>query len=201
MDADAETLRARGIEVGERMEFGRYVIMPDFRADRTKTTAFAIHDNLWPRMSAFVCQQHKRSVLEARMWLRHPNTARCISQVVVMAPPHRQPAVAAKYARMYGAGAIIPHPAGFTVQTGAGTIDVLDREGVEFGYGPLPPALARETEPCCVAIHVQVESTHAVRPILNASGIAHDASCGRVVVRDAERFGNTFLVFDSLSRR
>lgn len=196
---DAARLADRGLTIQGRMEYGRYAMLPGMKPARTRTTSFVAHDPAFPRLTTLICQQHRRDVLEPERFLQHPNTASGVCQITILAARTTHPMLEAHYATIYGPDAVARRSGGFGVRTGSGMIVVMDQPSVEFAYGAVPPALTAETRPVCIATHVQVQSSQAVLPFVRRSGFAHEAIGGRVVVQDAEAFGNTYLVFEGRS--
>lgn len=196
-DADVRTVGERGIACQGGIEFGRDITLPDGRPDRTSTSLRIIHDPDLPRLSNFVCQQHRRDLIEVPKWLEHPNGATGICQVTVMASEQDQPRVRTRMARLYGEQAIATQDHGFSVRTGNGSFVILTAAAVEDAYGSMPPGLASETRPCWIAIHVRVPAIDGVLPFLDAGNVSRTLRGGRLVVEPPGAYGNVLLVFDA----
>ncbi|MEO3433279.1 VOC family protein [Inquilinus sp. CAU 1745] len=194
-DGDEAALRDRGIACQGTIEFGRDVTLPDAGADRTATTLKIIHDPALPRLSNFLCHQHRPDLIYVPAWMDHPNGAFGIRQVTILAAEADQPRVRRRLAGLYGESAIFDLPGGFGARTGNGEFIVGDRKAVEARYGRLPAALARESQPCYVAIHVRVGDLDAVEPLLKMGGAAYRRSGDSITLTDAEAHGNTWLAF------
>ncbi len=196
-DADAAAVQARGLVCQGGIEFGRDIVLPDGRPERTATSLRVLYDPDLPRLSNFICQQHRRELIEVPAWLEHPNGATGICQVTVLASPSDHPRVRSRMAGLYGEAALVDMSGGFAVRTGNGAFVVCGLDAVEAAYGLLPAALAGETQPCCVAVHVRVPSLDGVLPILEREAVDLVRRGERVTVGPAEAFGNVFIVFDA----
>ena len=196
-EADVAELARRGIVSQGRIDFGRDIVLPDGRADRTATSLFILDDPELPRLSNFICQQHRRDLIQVPRWMEHENGATGLCQVTICASSADQPRVRRRLAGLYGEHAIEARADGFSAITGNGTFVVCDRAGAEARYGTLPAALAAETEPCCIAIHLRASSLSRVTARLDAAGVARARSGERITVLPAEDYGNVFLVFDA----
>lgn len=194
-EGDEAVLRERGIVCQGTIEFGRDVTLPDGGRDRTATTLKIIQDPALPRLSNFLCHQHRPDLIYVPTWMDHPNGASGIRQVTILAANADQPRVRRRLAGLYGESAIFDLTDGFGARTGNGDFIVGDRQAVEARYGELPAALAGETQPCYVAIHVRVADLDAVEPFLKAAGAAYRRSGDGIALTDAEAYGNTYLAF------
>lgn len=192
---DEAALRGRGIACQGTIEFGRDVTLPDGGTDRTATTLKIIHDPALPRLSNFLCHQHRPDLIYVPAWMDHPNGALGIRQVTILAAEADQPRVRRRLAGLYGGEAIFDLSGGFGARTGNGDFVVGDRKAVEARYGELPAALAGERQPSYVAIHVRVADLDAVEPFLKAAGAAYSRSDDNITLTNAEAYGNTWLAF------
>ena len=61
--ADAQHAQNAGFVVAGHLEFGRDVELPDGTSDRTKTTLALLPDASFPRLSFFLCQQHRPDLI------------------------------------------------------------------------------------------------------------------------------------------
>lgn len=193
--ADAATVQARGIACQGSIGFGRDVVLPDGTPDRTATTLAILADPDLPRLSNFICQQHRPELIYVPRWLSHANGATGIHQVTIRAESQDQPRVRRRLEGLYGARSVTPSPGGFTARTGNGCFMAADAATLATTYGPLPDSLHADPQPCCVAIHVTVADTAALLPFLYAAGTALRQVEDRIHLTDATAFGNVFLVF------
>ncbi|GGF42290.1 hypothetical protein GCM10011611_55900 [Aliidongia dinghuensis] len=192
---DVEIVQRRGIVSQGTIAFGRDVVLPDGRPDRTATTLKILYDPALPRLSNFICQQHRPELIYVPQWLSHPNGANGISRVTILARPEHQEKVRTRLSGLYGAEAIFDHPGGFGARTGNGVFVVADRAAVEKIYGALPVSLRDAAEPCCIAIHVTVSSVARVIPFLDAAEAEYRRDGNEISLVDAEAYGNVFLAF------
>jgi hypothetical protein len=196
-EADAAVVTGRGIPSQGGIEFGRDVVLPDGRTDRTATTLRILAAPEFPRLSNFICQQHRPDLIYVPRWMEHANGAAGICQVTILADVRDQPRVCKRFCRLYGEGAVTPEGStGFSVRTGNGRFLVLEQTGAEALYGELPAVLVKETQPCCISIHVRVASlSSAVRHVV-AGGVQPLARTDRLAILPPEFLGNTFLAFE-----
>jgi hypothetical protein len=199
-EADAGIVTARGITCQGTINFGRDIRLEDGRHDRTSTTLKILVDPKLPRLGNFAVQQHRPDLIFRPDWLLHPNGAIGIHQVTIMAEPAHWPAVRQRLAGLYGDSALFQNAEGFGARTGNGRFVVLDKAAVERTYAPLPPELAAEPRPCCVAIHITVPDTKNVLSFLASAGAAFTTAGSQVRLRDAKPYGNVFLAFDTAPR-
>lgn len=196
-EGDAALVMARGIACQGTIAFGREVTLPDGRADRTATTLKILHDNQYPRLSNFICQQHRPDLIYVPQWMDHPNGTTGICQVTILAPTDVQTAVRERFAGLYGSGAIMALQRGFAVVTGNGCYVVGARPFIEEAYGALPAELVDAAPPFCLAIHVRAPDLSTILPFVRASGMNFREVPGKVILTDAADNGNVFLVFDA----
>lgn len=196
-EGDAAIVMARGIECQGTIEFGRDVTLPDGRTDRTATTLKILHDRTFPRLTNFICQQHRPDLIYVPKWMEHPNGTNGICQVTIMAPPELQAVVRNRFVGLYGSDALVDMPRGFAARTGNGCYVVGDRVFIEQTYGTLPAALTVAAPPFCLAIHVRTPELARVTPFIEASGAHFRTEFGKLILQPAEDYGNVFLVFDS----
>jgi hypothetical protein len=193
--ADVETLASRGIVSQGTISFGRDVVLPDGRPDRTATTLKILNDPKLPRLSNFLCQQHRPELIYVPQWLSHANGANGICQVTILAAPKDQAAVRARLGGLYGTDALFDSPGGFGAQTGNGNFVVADRHTIEKMYGDLPASLRADDGPYCVAIHVTVGSLDRLVPFLDRAGTNYRHDGDELKLTDAASYGNVFLAF------
>ncbi|MEN8874007.1 MAG: VOC family protein [Pacificibacter sp.] len=147
---DAATAKAAGFTVAGHLEFGRDVTLPDGSADRTKTTLALLPDPDFPRLSFFLCQQHRPELIYVPEWLEHPNTVNRISGVTISAKAEQQETLKAKLTRIYGDASALN--GGFCVQTANGEISVQSLDAIQAEFGTLPSDIAESDTPAIVAM-------------------------------------------------
>jgi len=194
-EADVADLASRGVPCQGTIEFGRDVVLPGGRADRTATTLKILRAPGLPRLSNFACQQHRRDLIEPAKWLAHPNGAVGFARVTILAEAADQGRVSDRLVGLYGRDALFATADGFGAHTGNGDFVVTDRAGATALYGPLPDAVAADPQPCYLGVDVAVRDLDAVRPFLAAAGCPHREVGGSLQVTDAIAYGNVFLGF------
>lgn len=196
-EGDAAVAEVRGIVCQGTIKFGRDVVLPDGTPDRTATTLKILYDSELPRLSNFICQQHRPDLIYVPKWSTHANGALSYAQLTVMAEKADQPRVKQRLTGLYGSDAVLALSDGFAVKTGNGWYVVTDKAGIEARFGALPTALANETQPACVAIHIKVPSSDKVAAILDASNVGYRRLDTELRLMDAARYGNVFINFTS----
>jgi len=191
--ADAKRAEEAGFLVSGHLEFGRDVTLPNGKADRTKTTLALLPDKRWPRLSFFLCQQHRPDLIYVPAWLEHPNTVFGIGGVTVMARLDDHPALIRKFKGLYGSPASIDD--GFKVETANGPIRVQSKQAIEQDFGPLPTVLAASDDPGIVGVDLHYESVHKLRHWIGESGLDCMETNGVFTLTDPALTGNTFLRF------
>jgi len=192
-DADAETARAAGLTVAGHLEFGRDVTLPDGRQGRTKTTLALMPNRGFPRLSFFLCQQHRPDLIYVPEWLEHPNTAHGIAGVTIRAEKADQPALRAMLCPLYGPARDLP--GGFSVATANGAITVLTGARITASFGPLPRDLCAQTDPGIVAMDIRVSDADKIMAWIGESGLDWRSGAEGVTLTDAAGMGNLFLRF------
>lgn len=196
---DVAEVTGRGIASQGTIDFGRDVVLPDGSKDRTSTTLKVLQDDALPRISNFICQQHRPDLIYIPKWRQHANGASGYTQVSILAARDHQPAVRARLLGLYGASAVTDIPGGFAAATGQGSFAVYDHSEFERRYAPLPEQLAAETTPTYAALHIKVDSLSTVERILASADVAFRREDHRILLTDAAAFGNMFLNFTDRS--
>lgn len=196
-EGDIAIVNSRGVVCQGTIEFGRDVVLPDGRKDRTATTLKILYSTDLPRLSNFACQQHRPELIYVPSWLSHPNRAYGISQVTILAEKADQPRVRARLVGLYGHAALFDFFDGFGARTGNGNFIVIDRAAAAQRYGSLPPDLVSELDPCYIAIDIKVPDVATVIPFVEAAGVAFCTAAQNLLVMDAQYYGNVFLTFVS----
>ena len=192
-EADAATLAARGVPCQGTIAFGRDVVLPDGRPDRTATTLKILASPDLPRLSNFACQQHRRDLVEVPAWMDHPNGCTGYARVAILAERNDWPRVRARLVALYGEAALFETPDGFCAETGNGDFVVLDRAAATDRYGLIPPEIAGDLRPCYLAMEITAPDLDRVRPFLEHEAYRDEG--GHIVLTNAARFGNVFLAF------
>lgn len=194
-EKDVATVESRGIVCQGTINFGRDVILPDGGRDRTATTLKIIQDPDLPRLSNFICHQHRPDLIYVPKWCTHANGASGYTQVTILADLADQPRVRKRLAGLYGETALFNVEGGFGARTGKGAFVVYDQSGVEQRFGRLPPELAAEKEPFYAAIHVRVPDLDRLASLLDSADVSYRRLDHEVRLLGAEDYGNAFLNF------
>jgi hypothetical protein len=189
---DSTRAEAAGFTLAGHLEFGRDVTLPDGRKDRTKTTLALLPDADSPRMSFFLCQQHRPDLIYVPDWLQHANSVQGICGVTVLATPRQQAVLHPRLTRLYGPAQ--DHVGGYAVQTANGPIILQTRAAIEANLAPLPQAVTDET-PAIVAMDLHYANREAFQTSLTSSALPY-RQIGEVTLLDApEHTANTLLSF------
>lgn len=190
---DAARATEAGFTISGHLEFGRDVVLPDGRSGRTKTTLALMPDATWPRLSFFLCQQHRPELIYVPSWLKHPNTVYGIAAVIILAGDEDRPAVVEKLKHLYGTEKIMP--GGFAFQTANGEIRVLSQEAIEADYGALPAATSETQEPCIVAMDLKYADEVTFETWLRKGDVSYTKATRLFQLSDPKDTGNTFFRF------
>ena len=191
--ADAEQAKKAGFTVSGHLEFGRDVKLPDGQTERTRTTLALMPDARWPRLSFFLCQQHRPELIYVPEWLEHPNTVHGICGVTVMADDGNHEGLIDKFQGLYGSAERLE--GGFQVGTANGPIRVQSKQIVENDFGTLPSVITASSEPCIIALDLRYRSTNQLRRWIANSGFDHKEAGETLTLTSAPDTGNTFLRF------
>ena len=191
--ADAATAECAGLTVAGHLEFGRDVTLPDGRSGRTRTTLALLPNETFPRLSFFLCQQHRPNLIYVPEWLDHPNTAHGITGVTIRAEAGDHPALRALFGPLYGLPCEVP--GGFACSTANGSITVQTGAVISDTFGPLPPDLHAQTEPGIVAMDISVGDFDKAMVWITESGLDWRADGQGATLTDAAMMGNLFLRF------
>jgi hypothetical protein len=191
--ADAKRAEEAEFTVSGHLEFGRDVKLPDGRADRTRTTLALMPDARWPRLSFFLCQQHRPELIYVPEWLDHPNTVYGICGVTVLAEDEDNDALIGKFVDLYGPAEKLE--GGFQISTANGPIRVQSRQTVERDFGMLPDVITASSEPCIIALDLRHKSTNQLRQWVANSGLDYKEAGETLTLTNLADTGNTFLRF------
>lgn len=191
--ADAVRAQAQGFDVSGHLEFGRDVVLPDGQSGLTKTTLALLPDPTFPRLSFFLCQQHRPELIYVPEWLEHPNTVCGISGITILAQARDLDALTDKFSGIYGD---VHHViGGFSVSTANGTIAVKIRELIESDFGSLPVNVM-DTQPSIVAMEMTYTDQKKFESCLIQSGCPFVKDNKTYTHSKPDMTGNTFLRFN-----
>ncbi|MGI9449280.1 MAG: VOC family protein [Geminicoccaceae bacterium] len=192
-NADAERAKEAGFTVTGHLDFGRDVTLPDGQTDRTKTTLALIPDARWPRLSFFLCQQHRPELIYVPEWLEHPNSVFGISGITVLANEGDHAALIGKFGGLYGSADMIE--GGFDVNTANGPIRVRTKQAIEEDFAALPSAIAISSDPCIVALDLRYRNADRLSIWIKNSGLDHEEIGDRLTLTNPAETGNVFFRF------
>lgn len=194
---DAKRAEEAGFEVIGHLEFGRDVTLPNGQSGRTKTTLALMPDPHWPRLSFFLCQQHRPELIYVPEWLDHPNTVYGICGVTVLVDDEDHKALTDKLEGLYGPAEEIE--GGFEVTTASGPIRVQTKEAIENDFAMLPNVVTAAGEPCIVGLDLRYRCAQQLRHWLVRSSLDYKQRGDIFTLTKAADMGNTFLRFIKLS--
>lgn len=199
LDAEADAARASkaGLACPGTIEFGRDVVLPDGSADRTRTTLKPLPDVRFPRLSFFLCQQHRPDLIYVPEWLEHPNGAVGISGVTILANEADHAPIVARLSGLYGGASRIPE--GFETKTANGSFRLLTPDGVFERYGGCLAHPQWDGDPGPVAVDLRCRTMEAATQFIAEAGLDHTATSNAIVLTDLQRLGNVMLMFCSES--
>lgn len=194
-DAQADAMRAAeaGFDVAGHLEFGRDVTLPDGTADRTKTTLALLPDQRFPRMSFFLCQQHRPELIYVPEWLSHPNKVTGISAVNIVASPSIQPELKARFAGLYDGFQALE--GGFACKTANGVIRVFSPTAFSRFVGALPGCANEDASPFIAGMDLRMSDPEVLLGYLAQSGAPYQEVAGGYVLMSPEDTANTVLRF------
>ncbi len=190
---DAANAANAGFTVAGHLEFGRDVVLPDGTTGRTKTTLALLPDPEFPRMSFFLCQQHRPDLIYVPQWLEHPNKVNGISGITILAGAQYHTEIKARFAPLYGDATV--QESGFQFQTANGVIRVLNAEEFETVIGPLPHDLNDESLPCIAGMDFAMPDSDRMLTFLKGSNVEFRKIDNGFSLIDASLTANTILWF------
>lgn len=191
---DVDTAARAGLTVSGLLEFGREVQLGDGRVDRTRTTLALLPDHSQPRMSFFLCQQHRRDLVEVPEWMAHDNSVYGVQGVLIKASREQQIPLRALLSNLYGQPTELLD--GFSVQTPNGAIEVQQTETIEAALGPLPQVVLQDEQPGIVGITLLCTHLHTLARFAENASLDFRRTGNRICLARPELFGNIFLQFE-----
>lgn len=188
---DAITAQQAGYHVAGHLAFGRDVVLPDGTTGRTKTTLALLPDKVFPRLSFFLCQQHRPELIYVPQWLSHPNTVNGICGVNIVARQEDHSALKTRFAALYGAGG----DDGLTFNTANGTLRIRDPLSFAATIGPLAPAVVQDEKPFIAGMDFTVADPTALRRFLASAQTRFDDGAGVITLCDPQDTANTVFRF------
>lgn len=189
--ADAHRAEAAGFTIAGHLEFGRDVTLPDGTKGRTKTTLALLPDAEFPRLSFFLCQQHRPDLIYVPEWLQHPNKVSGICGVNILADKHFHDRLKSRFATLYDG--FIQIEGGFHCQTANGVIRVLTTDAFEHAIGPLPGDLRQEKSPCIAGMDLTMSDQQMMLKFIKSSDFEYRTIQNGFALTDPTLTANTIL--------
>lgn len=190
---DAQQAAQAGLHVAGHLEFGRDVVLPDGTAGRTKTTLALLPDATFPRLSFFLCQQHRPDLIYVPEWLNHPNGVTGICGVNIVARHADHAALNARFTGLYGASAVID--GGMAFKTANGALRIMEPQAFADTIAPLPDVIAAEQTPSIAGMDFTAPDPKALARFLQSSGAQFSQGPGKITLRAPQNTANTVLRF------
>lgn len=199
--SDIEHAKDADLDVSGTLEFGRDVTLPDGGQDRTKTTLALLPDAEFPRLSFFLCQQHRPDLIYVPEWMDHANTVYSYAGITIQADLSQHAQLRKKFNALYGE--VTARSSGFSVESANGRIQVQTKEATENEFGNLPSALKLESEASIVALDFYCESlkvlqSHIINselPYKKISSNPYNGNSECILLSDPSLTGNTYFRF------
>ncbi len=190
---DAKHAQDAGLTVAGHLEFGRDVILPDGTEGRTKTTLALLPDATFPRLSLFLCQQHRPDLIYVPEWLVHPNTVNGICGVNIVAHEKHHAALKAQFGGLYDDPEILT--GGFQYQTANGVLRVLTANAFEAEIGPLTDEIRKEDTPSIAGMDFTAGDLSVLLDHIAECDVDHQEIENGVVLTDHSLTANTRMRF------
>lgn len=182
-EADAAAFERDGIGGFDKVSFTRLGQRPDGTTIHVAfSLAFAV-DRLAPDCGFFVCQQHYPENFWNPAFQTHPNGARGIQSVLMVAD---NPAAHAEFLYHFtGEHDLVSNSSGIAVETERGLIEVLTAPALRYHTGVTMP-----DEPARFAgFRIAIDDLGAIADRLRLEGVPHALHAGSVVIRPEDAFG------------
>lgn len=193
---DAQLAIDAGFTVAGHLEFGRDVILPDGSNGRTKTTLALLPDKTFPRLSFFLCQQHRPELIYVPQWLEHPNKVNGICGVNIVAKQEYLDALKVRFGRLYGTVDTIK--GGFECQTANGVIRTMNPDAFQIMFGALPRAILQEQTPCIAGMDFTTRESDTLLDFVKNAGLSYKVCDDAIALRSPKLTANTFFRFYGL---
>lgn len=191
--ADAEYAKRAGLSLAGHLEFGRDVSLPDGTAGRTKTTLALLPDGQFPRLSFFLCQQHRPELIYVKEWLQHPNKVTGISAVNIVSTIEHNAVLSQRFGQLYAGVETIA--GGFQCQTANGVLRIMDADTFEQKIGPLAKAIRKDETPSIAGMDLKMSDHQAVFEFLETAGLDYRKIENGFTLTSPELTANTLLRF------
>ncbi len=192
-EQDAEHAEDQGFHIAGQLEFGRDVTLPDGSTGRTKTTLALMPDKTFPRLSFFLCQQHRPELIYVPQWLKHPNTVHGICGVNAVAKAVHHEQLQQRFSKLYGTHQLLD--GGFQFQTANGVLRFFEPDAFASTVGAVPEKILHEALPCIAGMDFLTEDVGEFRKYLETSGMAYRELAAGFALTNPEVTANTVFRF------
>ena len=190
---DAKHAEKADLVVAGHLEFGRDVILPDGTQGRTKTTLALMPDTNFPRLSFFLCQQHRPDLIYVPEWLEHPNTVNGICGVNIVAHEKHHAALKTQLGGLYKGFEVLK--GGFQYQTANGVLRVLNTDAFENDIGSLTDQVRNEDTPSIAGMDFTTGDLNVLLDYIVKSEADHCTVENGVVLTNQSLTANTIMRF------
>jgi catechol 2,3-dioxygenase-like lactoylglutathione lyase family enzyme len=182
--SDQAEFAAAGLTTYAPFDFGREAKLPDGGTARVAFSLAYVTDPRMPESAFFTCQQHAPKYFWKREYQVHPNGARTIAEIVMVAPD--PPAFAAFFAKIQGGDSVRVIDGALVVATARGRIRVLTPLAFEARFGT---AASGPEMPHFAAFRIAGIDADELAARLAAACVPHRRADGTVQVPAAAAFG------------
>lgn len=190
---DIEQAKKAGMSLADTLEFGRDVTLPDGKSGRTKTTLAIFPDKDHPRLSVFLCQQHRPELIYVPEWMTHPNKVYGIKGICIVAKQSELEVIGQKWMAMNGNMARFD--GGFRVDTANGSVDVMTREAFKSKRATLPAQIADNDAATILAIDYYCENLDKLENCILNSGTKYRRENEYIELGEPDKIGNVYIRF------
>jgi len=189
--ADAETFHSAGVAASEVMKFEREGKRPDGAPVKVAFSLVFARDAGAPAVGFAVCQQHFPENFWNPAFQQHPNTARGIAGIVLVAENPTDHHIF--LSTFTGVRDLHATSSGVSAATPRGDIKVMDPAAFRGYFGTDPPDISQGARLAALQFHVRDRG--ALRAALGAGGIAFSVRMDATIVAPQTAMGAT-LVFE-----
>ncbi len=190
---DAARAKEAGFTVAGHLEFGRDVTLPDGTQGRTKTTLALLPHLNFPRLSFFLCQQHRPDLIYVPEWMEHPNKVNGICGVNVVADQSQHAELRSLFVGIYPE--ITDIEGGFQCETANGVLQILTAETFEDSIGKLPEEVRIDDGPCIAGMDFTMSDGPLMEAYLKKSKLGYSKIDGGFALTSPSLTANTVLRF------